>query len=61
MQRYSVDLHNAHEDAVIPLSTVEADGVFDATPEKGAPCATLVSFTEQTWRLISVICPVFIG
>ncbi|XP_076151611.1 uncharacterized protein LOC143134820 isoform X2 [Alosa pseudoharengus] len=33
-RRYSIDLRNKHEDAVIPLSTVEADAVFDATPEK---------------------------
>ncbi|XP_031415942.1 protein let-653 isoform X2 [Clupea harengus] len=33
-RRYSVDLRNKHEDAVIPLSAVEADAVFDATPEK---------------------------
>ncbi|XP_041938441.1 uncharacterized protein si:dkey-27h10.2 isoform X3 [Alosa sapidissima] len=33
-RRYSIDLRNKHEDAVIPLSTVEADAVFDTTPEK---------------------------
>ncbi|XP_062372713.1 uncharacterized protein si:dkey-27h10.2 [Sardina pilchardus] len=33
-RRYSIDLRNKHEDAVIPLSTVEADAVFDATPDK---------------------------
>ncbi|KAL2098420.1 hypothetical protein ACEWY4_007627 [Coilia grayii] len=41
-RRYSVDLRNKHEDAVIPLSTVEADAVFDTTPEK-----EMETFTAQ--------------
>lgn len=56
MQRYSVDLRNKHEDAVIPLSAVEADAVFDATPEKGASCVLVLdqnsNFSSATFQRI---------